>query len=343
MRLTCLQWRRRNSQQQLLWVLLTGASALLTLAVLFGPLQSPFRYWGRPPPLVHQMCSDLGSIPRQYRPYAESWLTSHPRHRYLLWTDSGLRRLLARHYPEAANWTRRLLRSRLEFSDVARYYLLLHYGGIYADLDVRARRQLPAYLDSLANRKSAACGCYLGQEPVAHAVLLFGLPWLPSNALMACSPGHSFLRFVTDLLPLYVSRRASALPGEGESRLGGFGANKYTGPLMLYRFLRKFERQRQCKPSDPSCSVCLMEPEATMPYVDPSQRDLLRERCRAALSRRSLLPSLTSNALRANFCAGPGAGAIDWLAGTPRNGNGGIVFAEHDFLHLAYGNWRPSQ
>uniref|UniRef100_A0A1I8IK75 Transmembrane protein 61 n=1 Tax=Macrostomum lignano TaxID=282301 RepID=A0A1I8IK75_9PLAT len=78
MRLTCLQWRRRNSQQQLLWALLTGASALLTLVVLFGPLQSPFRYWGRPPPLVHQMCSDLGSIPRQYRPYAESWLTSHP-------------------------------------------------------------------------------------------------------------------------------------------------------------------------------------------------------------------------------------------------------------------------
>uniref|UniRef100_A0A1I8GCE0 Anaphase-promoting complex subunit 1 n=1 Tax=Macrostomum lignano TaxID=282301 RepID=A0A1I8GCE0_9PLAT len=202
-------------------------------------------------------------------------------------------------------------------------------------------RPLTEYLDGLAIRLGAvgACGCYLGQEPKAHAVLLYGLASLPSNALMACQPGHEFMLYLLRKLPLYLAWHESSQGSEAERlrRRQGFHASRLTGPVMLHRLLRQYQRQPPCNWQLAKCRVCLMEPEYTMPYTDPSQLSRMRELCDTVAKQPVRVP-LVRRARVAEFCSEhledillKSASSADRTSETDN-----WVVAEHDFLHLAY-------
>lgn len=58
-------------------------------------------------------------------------------------------------------------RSGIEKSDILRYLLLYHYGGVYADLDVECLRPFEPLLRRHSGKSSF--GCVFGAEPHGHA------------------------------------------------------------------------------------------------------------------------------------------------------------------------------
>ena len=145
------------------------------------------------PRIVHHMWKDR-DIPDHFRAWYESWRTHHPQWEFRLWTDDDLRALIAEHYawflPVYDGYTEGIKRA-----DAARYFVLYHYGGLYADLDYEALRPLDPLL--------AGHSLVLTEEPPAHvqdhAESLLHARML-CNALIASVPGHPFWRLVFDLL-----------------------------------------------------------------------------------------------------------------------------------------------
>lgn len=81
-------------------------------------------------------------------------------------------------------------RSGIKRADVARLVALAVHGGVYADIDVEAKRSLEPLL---AAAEAAHVAVVLGEENVIHSVLLeHRLEPLVSNALMMGAQGHSF-------------------------------------------------------------------------------------------------------------------------------------------------------
>ena len=58
-------------------------------------------------------------------------------------------------------------RTGVEKSDILRYLLLYHYGGVYADLDVECLRPFEPLLQRHSGEDSF--GCVFGAEPHGHA------------------------------------------------------------------------------------------------------------------------------------------------------------------------------
>jgi inositol phosphorylceramide mannosyltransferase catalytic subunit len=81
------------------------------------------------PKIIHQIW--LGSpLPKRFKRNIQSWKRLHPDWQHILWTDTEIGKLkLQNHklYQKAKNYGER--------SDIARYEILYHYGGLYVDTD----------------------------------------------------------------------------------------------------------------------------------------------------------------------------------------------------------------
>ncbi len=166
----------------------------------------------RIPRIIHQMWKDE-PLPERWRLLRETWLRQHPDWEHRLWTDESLLAFAARFYPEMVpileGYSSPVMRS-----DAARYLLLDHFGGVYADLDTECLRPLEPLL--------ADAELLLPLEPEEHAaagvVKEYGLDRVVGNAWMASVPGHGFWRWVKEAL---VARRMEK------------GPLSATGPFLL--------------------------------------------------------------------------------------------------------------
>jgi mannosyltransferase OCH1-like enzyme len=163
------------------------------------------------PKIIHQTWRDK-RLPKAFQQYASTWKRFHPEWEYRLWTDRDNRRFIRTHYRwflpqyDAYRWP-------IQRVDAIRYFLLYHYGGLYADLDFQCLRPF----DTLVDGRS----CVLGLEPQEHC-REHGRERIVCNALMAARPGHEFFRKVTQELPNYADRLDTAQP-----------ILETTGPFML--------------------------------------------------------------------------------------------------------------
>ncbi|MBA6438272.1 glycosyltransferase [Streptomyces sp. GMR22] len=138
------------------------------------------------PRIIHQTWKDA-DVPAAWRRWAESWRRHHPGWEYRLWTDADNRAFLAARYPWFLpvydGYPEPIMRA-----DAVRYFLLDHFGGVYADLDFEALRPLDGLLEGRE--------LVLGLEPEEHTRLLCarraGLPRVVGNAFLASRPGHPF-------------------------------------------------------------------------------------------------------------------------------------------------------
>ncbi len=121
-----------------------------------------------------------------------------------------------------------------------RYFVLYHYGGIYADLDIEFLHPL----EDILSKHS----CILAEEPLIHALFNFESKNLThsfiSNAIMACRPRHPFFKLVIENLGINQGKK---------------GNQETTGPLMLDDMLKVYMRNR----------TSLQEEEVV--YVAPSE------------------------------------------------------------------------
>ena len=86
------------------------------------------------PATIHQTWK-TADVPARFAASAESWRTLHPAWEYRLWTDESLEAFVHETYPEMWDLYRRYP-EQIYRVDAARYMLLHHFGGVYADLDI---------------------------------------------------------------------------------------------------------------------------------------------------------------------------------------------------------------
>ena len=138
------------------------------------------------PHILHQTYAS-SHLPRALRRFQKTWRDNHPKWRYYFWTDDQIRDFLRQHYesflPIFDGYPQDIMRV-----DAFRYFLLYHYGGVYADLDAESVQPL----DSLVLKKRIL----LTQETEAHTqkapAAKRGLSCIVSNAFMGSVAKHPF-------------------------------------------------------------------------------------------------------------------------------------------------------
>mmetsp|Transcript_13805 Transcript_13805/g.16765 ORF Transcript_13805/g.16765 Transcript_13805/m.16765 type:complete len:359 (+) Transcript_13805:86-1162(+) len=98
------------------------------------------------PKIIHQQWKDE-NIPEKFMKWRNKWLEFYPQpeYEYMLWTDENGRQLIEQQYP----WflaTYDSYQHNINRADALRYFVLHHYGGIYADLDYEATTNFFEYL-----------------------------------------------------------------------------------------------------------------------------------------------------------------------------------------------------
>ena len=163
-----------------------------------------------------------------WRAFQQSWRTHNPAWEVMFWTDARARTFVATEY----RWfleTYDAYPAPVMRADALRYFLLAHYGGVYADMDYECLRPLD---EILRGRE-----LILVREPDEHAriaeVRESGLGWLLSNALMASVPGHAFWQHVVERLkdargngtplsatgPIFLTREWESFGGGGPAHV----------------------------------------------------------------------------------------------------------------------------
>ncbi|GME66109.1 hypothetical protein GTA08_BOTSDO04291 [Neofusicoccum parvum] len=97
------------------------------------------------PKIIHQTYRNH-SIPEHWRPAQQSCVNLHPDYEYKFWTDEDADEFIAQEYP----WFLETWRSYphpIQRADAIRYFALVHFGGIYIDLDDGCNYRLDPLLE----------------------------------------------------------------------------------------------------------------------------------------------------------------------------------------------------
>jgi mannosyltransferase OCH1-like enzyme len=116
------------------------------------------------PRILHQTWQS-NDIPEDWRAFHQSWRTHNPAWEFMFWTDAGARNFIATGYPWFLE-TYDAYQAPVMRADSLRYFLLGHYGGVYADMDYECLRPLDEILQGrelfwsanpTSTRKSLKC------------------------------------------------------------------------------------------------------------------------------------------------------------------------------------------
>jgi mannosyltransferase OCH1-like enzyme len=134
------------------------------------------------PKIIHQTYINT-SIPERWREARESCIKMHPDYEYKFWSDEDSLTFIEKEYPWFLDTFNSYIHP-IQRADAIRYFILVHYGGIYIDLDNGCRRRLDPLL----------------QFP---AWLHLTDPTGISNDGMGATPRHPFFLYVIEQLQNY--------------------------------------------------------------------------------------------------------------------------------------------
>jgi hypothetical protein len=146
------------------------------------------------PHIIHQYW-ESDDVPRMFVKWIQTWTQLHPTWQYWFWTPKAARRLLAKHFP---GYLREFNSYKLNVfrANALRYFIMLKYGGIYADLDLEALQPLDNW--------TRTTWCFASENSYEHTIMLEDLP--RSNmmiTILGCRPGHPYYKLAIDRLPTY--------------------------------------------------------------------------------------------------------------------------------------------
>jgi mannosyltransferase OCH1-like enzyme len=127
----------------------------------------------------------------KYESARKSCISLHPGWKHILWTDENATDWVRQHYPEkrypfddtpAVYQPYIRYHHTIQRTNILRYLLLHHYGGVYLDVDITCRKNLDFLLDVP----------FL--TPAAHPAGI-------NNAFMLARPGHPFLTTLIEQIP----------------------------------------------------------------------------------------------------------------------------------------------
>jgi len=152
------------------------------------------------PRVFHRLWLGDAPMPAEYEQFGETWAYHHPEWEMQLWREEDLPPLRNRHLFDAAE-------SFTQKSDIARYEILLRFGGVYVDTDFECLHPFDALLGGVE--------AFIGTEDGAHL----------SIGLMGAVPGHALFEAIVDALPASLAARPNA------------PTNHTTGPHLVTRIV----------------------------------------------------------------------------------------------------------
>lgn len=134
------------------------------------------------PKIIHQTYK-TNEIPDIWKPGQQACINLHPDYQYILWTDDMSREFIEEHFPWfLPTWDN--YKYPIQKADAIRYFALVHYGGVYIDLDDGCERRLDPLL-------------------TVPAFVRKTIPTGISNDVMGSVPNHPFYLKVIDSLKKY--------------------------------------------------------------------------------------------------------------------------------------------
>eukprot|EP01122_Echinamoeba_exundans_P003843 TRINITY_DN1389_c1_g1_i1.p1 TRINITY_DN1389_c1_g1~~TRINITY_DN1389_c1_g1_i1.p1 ORF type:complete len:280 (-),score=46.03 TRINITY_DN1389_c1_g1_i1:166-1005(-) len=125
------------------------------------------------PKQLHQICvSGPETLSDNYRSWQQTWIKAHPQWQYTLWSHQEIEELIATHYSwflpfylAYPHWTQRF--------DVAKYFILHHFGGVYVDMAMRCVRPLDDLVagGDLTFFTSSTYNQFGGENAFGHCVI----------------------------------------------------------------------------------------------------------------------------------------------------------------------------
>ncbi|KAK9834860.1 hypothetical protein WJX81_004486 [Elliptochloris bilobata] len=176
---------------------------------------------------MHQSWKDV-HVPLEYARWTLSWKSLHPNWEYRLWTDADNEALVNDHYPWFKDTYDSLPKPVMK-ADACRVLYMHKYGGMYADLDFEALRNveplLPGQQVLLGSMMTGMDACRAAEWAMCdHAI---------PNAWMASVRGHPFW--------LFALQQIIKAAGEHNTSRWDF-VETVTGPVMLYNAVKAYRR-----------------------------------------------------------------------------------------------------
>ncbi len=174
------------------------------------------------PKYFHQIWT-TEDIPHKWSVLQKYCRKINPQYKYMLWTHQRIDNFMQENYPWFMEnyWSYPYQMQRL---DAARYFILLHYGGVYVDMDMEC---LDTFDNIFANTTAVA--------PMADIVLGATEPLGVTSSFLMAKHRHGFMRYLTERLSQYnhwyITPYWTVVLG--------------TGPLYLFRSTRSFPCREQ--------------------------------------------------------------------------------------------------
>ncbi|KAL7540663.1 hypothetical protein ACHAXR_010280 [Thalassiosira sp. AJA248-18] len=178
----------------------------------------------RIPKIIHQSYKSLSTLPKEWADTPPRWKELHPTYEYKFWSDDDNRNLIQQYYPWFLE-TYDSYPAPIQRADAARYFAVLHFGGIYADMDILPIRPVDPLLYKLNQPENNA-----DKEMIVAETYNLGL----TNALFASIPNSTVLHQFVQELPLHTH------PLHGFERfIPHFAVLLSTGPTRLWIYLNQ--------------------------------------------------------------------------------------------------------
>jgi len=178
----------------------------------------------RIPKIIHQIW--LGSpVPTKYYTWMSTWM-HWMGWEYHLWTDEDVKSILLYNqdfYDNSKNYG--------EKSDILRLELLLHYGGIYVDIDFECVNS------SVFDELNRSFDFYVGFEPIDHGTI--NGVYKICNALVAACPHHPIIK------NLVVNMKSNWLQHQNESAVEKTGPDYFSRSILEYETNLLFSPERK--------------------------------------------------------------------------------------------------
>lgn len=138
------------------------------------------------PKIIHQTApSDTSKWNPIWFECQKSWKEKHPDFEYMFWSDEDIEEFMKREYPDFYENVFVNYDVTIKKVDAVRYFILYHYGGIYADMDYKCQKR---FFEELPTNKVS----------IAESRVHFDEGF--QNALMISPKRHEFWPFVFDKL-----------------------------------------------------------------------------------------------------------------------------------------------
>jgi inositol phosphorylceramide mannosyltransferase catalytic subunit len=201
------------------------------------------------PRIIHQTYKTR-DLPEHWRQTPDSWKRHHPNWKYIFWDDKKCRALVAKFFPKFLNIFDNYPYP-IQRADAVRYIMLYVFGGLYADLDMMAKKPVD---DLFCNDAEV----YLLTTPNTGIV---------TNCFMASKRGSEFWKYVLKTMktiannpnPLWVTKHMIVM--------------NTTGPSMLQQAYENYIREQaspliyilpQTYIFPEECNVCAPKPCTTV-------------------------------------------------------------------------------